>query len=224
MIQISDWNTLMNKCLLRINLLQELFAVTIEGYHQIYLNLESKVSSEPFNCIDIYAGVLVWGTTAGKVRSGLQRLQWQFVVIILAEWEAIVEEFLHNLVDAFLSINPNYDANRINKDIFRGSYQWRNSILKFFAFDIAPKVSPVAWPAIREWIEIRNCIIHRSKFVDQIFLDRLMDEKGNLKYPYVVGEEFIIHPGEIFQLLAGTEHLLEMLGKEIEVNISIASK
>jgi hypothetical protein len=218
MIQISDWSAFVNKCLQRIDLLQKLFAVTLEGNHRIYseVNLENTIGSEPFYCSDVFTGVLVWDTTVGDIRARLMTLQWQLGTIILAEWEAIFEEFLHGLVDTLLAINPSLDPNEIKKDIFHASYRWRSSILNWFTFDITPDGAPIAWTAFREWIEIRNCIIHRNKFVDQIFLDRLVDVKDNLKYPYVIGEEFNVNPGEIFQLLASTGRLLVMLGNEIE--------
>src|SRR5713226_1448810 len=98
---------------------------------------------------------------------------------------------------------PQQDEKKVIKSIFGGSQHWKPEILQILGFDLGDR--PVTWSAIREWIEIRNCLVHRGHYVDQVFLD-LSDVK--VAYPYRIGQPFEIVPGEVFRLLWGTERAL----------------
>lgn len=236
----ADWVAFKAKTFARASLLGKTFALTIEGYRRIDEAIEQTPTepdmspikvylremfnlpprSQLFQCTDGTSGILLWTTTTTEAGNVLFDVQWQFATMVLAEWKAILEEFLVGCVDILLWLNPAFDKQKVRKDIFKSSAKWRSGLQKWFGIDIAPSPSPIAWTAIREWIEIRNCIVHRSRLVDKEFLDRLSDVQP-LTYPYVLGKPFGILPGEIWQLFTATEKLIHAVAQKIDALLPV---
>src|SRR4051812_26986280 len=95
----------------------------------------------------------------------------------------------------------------------RDSRYWRAKIQNELGVDI--DASPIRWVAIREWVAIRNHLVHQGRTITQKFLDSLADVAGGLTYSYTVGNDFDIKPGEIFRLLDSTRDFVDHLAASL---------
>ncbi len=231
MMANKTWDDTKQRCLSRIRGLRKLFALSLEGLSRIERELSpfqtsdwiGRESSRPFLCRDSFAAdVLIWEPTVGEVQSALGPALQQFLCMVTMEWVACVEEFLRQAVSTLLASGADPDPQKMRRRVFESSAKWQPEIARIFGIDISNYELP--WHAIREWIEIRHCIVHRGGKVDQVFLDRLRDVAKDIEYRYEIGNDFNLMDGELYQLLWATELMFVGLAEDIDRRVGKQKK